>query len=67
MMEAQLCIFFRGPNIGELEHEPKLFKLTMLYELEVERAWAQAPRPGPDFGLAVNKLLARGSTSLIFQ
>ena len=34
--------------------------------LEVERAWARARRPGPDFGLAVNKPQARGSASLIF-
>ena len=36
-------------------------------ELEVERVWAQARRPGPKFWLLVNKPQARGSASLIFQ
>ena len=36
-------------------------------KLEMERAWAWAQRPGPNFGLTVNKHLAQGSTSLIFR
>ena len=34
---------------------------------EVERAWARAQRPGPNFWLAVNKPYDFGSTSLIFR
>ena len=36
-------------------------------ELEVERVWAQARRPGPKFWLLVNKPQARGSATLVCQ
>ena len=36
-------------------------------KVEVERAWARARRPGPNFWLALNKPQARGSTSLILR
>ena len=41
--------------------------IYFLIWLEVERAWARARRPGPNFWLAVNKIQAWGSTSLIFS
>ena len=37
------------------------------FRLEVERAWARARRPGPNFWLAVNKLWARKSPGLVLK
>ena len=37
---------------------------THEHDLEVERAWARARRPGPDFRLAVHRAQARKSPGL---
>ena len=41
--------------------------ILKLSKLEVERAWAWAQRPGPNFGLTVNNPQAQGLASLIYR
>ena len=45
----------------------KLSESSLVFVIEVERAWARARRHRPNFWLAVNKHEAQGSTSLIFR
>ena len=72
--QGRVWVFFYDRHLGPFGHKnfvesDKIVKMrdNLWCQIEMWRRWAKARRPGPHFWLAVNKLQAQSTTSLILR